>query len=79
MGQFLDLVEIKDLGLFWDERRNFFIDEIFELGCQAGGNAEGVNQLRDPHYRNIRPLRHTQKPAKKRLGSWFNRPARIKK
>lgn len=39
----------------------------------------GVNQLRDPHYRNIRPLRHTQKPAKKRLGSWFNRPARIKK
>ena len=20
----------------------------------------GVNQLRDPHYRNIRPLRHTQ-------------------
>lgn len=39
----------------------------------------GVNQLRDPHYRNIRPLRHTQKLAKKRLGSWFNRPARIKK
>ena len=39
----------------------------------------GVNQLRDPHYRNIRPLRNTQKPAKKRLGSWFNRPARIKK